>query len=77
MDPRGSAEVRDEYSAQQAAEGGAGAGVDYYFEIPLVVAKSLVGFKHDEQNHSMQSEGEILEDLVAPPSRSSWWKLWK
>ena len=30
------------------AEGGDAAGVDYIFEIPLKVAQSLVGFKHDE-----------------------------
>jgi hypothetical protein len=32
----------------QLAEGGDDAGVDYIFEIPLKVAQSLVGFKHDE-----------------------------
>jgi hypothetical protein len=70
--------TRDQFSAQQAAEGGADAGVDYYFEIPLAVAKSLVGFKHDELNEIMESNAEILEDLAAPPSVSkSWWQLWK
>jgi hypothetical protein len=32
----------------QLAEGGDNANVDYIFEIPLKVAQSLVGFKHDE-----------------------------
>jgi hypothetical protein len=34
--------------AVQLAKGGDDAMVDYIFEIPLTVAKSLVGFKHDE-----------------------------
>jgi hypothetical protein len=34
--------------AVQLARGGDDAMVDYIFEIPLTVAKSLVGFKHDE-----------------------------
>jgi len=38
---------RDMEDAQRAA-GGEAAGVDYIFEIPLRVAQTLVGFKHDE-----------------------------
>jgi hypothetical protein len=37
-----------EMEALQLAEGGDKAEVDYISEIPLDVAKSLVGFKHDE-----------------------------
>ena len=40
--------IRKEMEATQRAKGGDNAGVDYMFEIPLAVAKSLVGFKHDE-----------------------------
>ena len=40
--------IRKEMEALQLAEGGDAAGVDYIFEIPLRVAKALVGFKHDE-----------------------------
>jgi hypothetical protein len=32
----------------QRAAGGDDADVDYIFEIPLKLAKELVGFKHDE-----------------------------
>ena len=41
--------IRQEMEAKQAAEGGDKAGVDYMFEIPLLVAENLVGFKHDER----------------------------
>jgi hypothetical protein len=40
--------IRKEMEAVQLAKGGDNAGVDYIFEIPLAVAKSLVGFRHDE-----------------------------
>lgn len=40
--------IQQEMEQRQLAEGGANAGVDYIFEIPLKVAQSLVGFKHDE-----------------------------
>jgi len=42
------ASIRTEMEELQKAEGGDNAGVDYLFEIPLLVAKALVGFKHDE-----------------------------
>jgi hypothetical protein len=42
-------DVRREMETTQAAKGGDKAEVDYIFEIPLLVAKNIVGFKHDEQ----------------------------
>jgi hypothetical protein len=41
-------EIRKQMEESQRAEGGDEADVDYIFEIPLKVAQSLVGFKHDE-----------------------------
>jgi len=40
--------IAAEQKAAQEAEGGADADVDLYFEIPLLVAKGITGFKHDE-----------------------------
>jgi hypothetical protein len=42
--------IRKEMEEVQQAEGGDNADVDYLFEIPLKVAQSLVGFKHDEDS---------------------------
>jgi hypothetical protein len=42
------AAIRKEMEDLKLAEGGDNANVDYIFEIPLKVAQSLVGFKHDE-----------------------------
>lgn len=41
-------EIEDHLMAKQRAEGGRAADVDYVFEIPLLAAKQLTGFKHDE-----------------------------
>ncbi len=41
-------QIRSEMEAKQEREGGDEADVDYLFEIPLLIAKSMTGFKHDE-----------------------------
>jgi hypothetical protein len=45
--------IRKEMEDTQLAEGGDDADVDYIFEIPLKVAQSLVGFKHDEDSQHL------------------------
>jgi hypothetical protein len=40
--------IQKEMEDAQRAEGGVDADVDYIFEIPLKVAQTLIGFKHDE-----------------------------
>jgi hypothetical protein len=42
--------IQKEMEDLQLAEGGEDADVDYIFEIPLKVAQSLVGFKHDDDS---------------------------
>jgi hypothetical protein len=51
--------IRKEMEDAQLAEGGEAADVDYIFEIPLKVAQSLVGFKHDE-NYETAVEGNFM-----------------
>lgn len=72
--------IRDRFAAQQEAEGGADADVDLYFEIPLVLAQSRVGFKHDEVTAS-DTDGKfrVLDDLAHPQSSraKAWWRVWK
>jgi hypothetical protein len=41
-------EIEADLTAQQEKEGGRSADVDYVFDIPLMIAKRLSGFKHDE-----------------------------
>ena len=46
--PEGFSPIRIEMEEAQRSAGGDDVGVDYLFEIPLRVAQSIVGFKHDE-----------------------------
>ena len=65
--------VRERLEAQQEAEGGAEADVDYLFEIPVVLVQQSIGFKHDEPSAGMnEDELEVLEDEFAAPRARSW-----
>jgi hypothetical protein len=65
-------QIRAELLAQQEAEGGTEAEVDLIFDIPLQVAKSIVGFKHDENTEwTDQTTFEAYQD-----TRKPWWKFW-
>ncbi|MHC1743558.1 MAG: hypothetical protein AB9873_11060 [Syntrophobacteraceae bacterium] len=73
-------ELREKYVSEQEAEGGEHAGVDLIFEIPLAVAKSLVGFKHDEETPGVNDvHFEVLRldegGLLSRASRP-WWRFW-
>jgi hypothetical protein len=70
--PEGFAATRDRVLREQEREGGQQAGVDLVFDVPLLLAKSLTGYKHDEP----------VEFLPTPPpgafldKRRPWWKFW-
>ncbi|WP_445370098.1 hypothetical protein ACH518_00365 (plasmid) [Methylomonas sp. HW2-6] len=73
-------DLRVHYGSKQDAEGGKKAEVDWIFEIPLELAKSYVGFKHDEDIPGVEDGSfEILElsreGLLAAVSKP-WWHLW-
>lgn len=73
--------VRTRHAEQQQAEGGRSAGVDLYFEIPLVLAQTTVGFKHDEGASPEPEAGfqAILDRAVTSrgPSGKTWWRFWR
>jgi len=52
--------IRDEYAAKQPGE----PDVDWYFEMPLTLAKQLAGFKHDETNPGLDGSFEELTDTT-------------
>lgn len=59
--------IRREMEREQREAGGEDADVDYLFEIPLLVAKELTGFKHDEDDSELIGEGyEELDGGKAP-----------
>jgi hypothetical protein len=69
------ASIRDEIMAEQAAEGGADAGVDCVFEAPLELARRITGFRHSsDENVSGQFE-ILLESTPAMPAKP-WWRFW-
>ena len=58
--------IRSEMEEAQRAAGGDKADVDYIFEIPLRVAQSIVGFKHDEDCPHLTEEQFVVLSREAP-----------
>lgn len=54
------ASVKKDMEEAQRAEGGDEADVDYIFEIPLKIAQSLAGFKHDEECPHLNEEQFVV-----------------
>ena len=52
--------IKAEMMHTQRSEGGDDAGVDYIYEIPLLVAQTLVGFKHDEDGSHLSEEQFVV-----------------
>ena len=71
--PRSFQALRDEYAAKQTSD----PDVDWYFEMPLALAKQLSGFKHDETNPTLDGTFEELRSITETSSDRSWWKFWK
>ena len=60
------ASIRRDLEDAQRAEGGDAAGVDHIFDIPLKVAQTLVGFKHDEACPALTEEQFVVLSRSAP-----------
>jgi len=57
--PENYSALKNELIELQRSEGGENAGVDHVFDLPLQLAKQLVGFRHDEE--AVSGSYEILE----------------
>lgn len=70
------AAIRDDLSARQDAEGGAAAEVDFLFDIPVALAQSLTGFRHDEGGLDGEEIAfDVLEFKEGPATaKKSWFK---
>jgi hypothetical protein len=72
-------ELRTRYMSEQMAEGGAEADADLIAEIPLDLARSITGFKHDEVNPAIDGYFRELRGhatgLLAEAARRRW-KFW-
>jgi hypothetical protein len=76
--PTGFEAMAAEYKDAQEADCGEKAGVDHYFEIPLIAAKEIIGFKHYEDIPGVDYEGfEVLRDGLSSVNSKPWWRFWK
>ena len=79
--PEDFASTKAAFAAQQADEGGKASEVDFYFEIPLTLAKNRVGFKHDEVNGAVEDAPfeVLLGSSASQPATSNrpWWRFWR
>ena len=70
--------MADAHKEMQEADGGEKADVDHYFDIPLNAAKSIIGFKHDEEIPGIDYDRfEVLHKLPSQTERTPWWRFWK
>jgi hypothetical protein len=67
-------EIKDGQCSKQLSAGGSKAGVDYIFDIPVDLAQSLTGYRHDRDIPGASKRGfEVLEATEATAKRS-WFK---
>ena len=74
------AEKLQHATTEQDAEDQERKEVDFFFEIPLEVAREIVGFKHDNVSPEIDVDAfTLLESLSERrhSSRSRWWQIWK
>ena len=78
--------LRTRYVAEQARENATSAEVDYIFEIPLELARSIVLFRHDTSSPGIDDNdfGELQQEATGllgegggrPDAPTPWWKFW-
>lgn len=69
------ARVHAQAIKEQEAEDAGAREVDFFFEVPLDLAREIVGFKHDESISSLDYEG--FEVFSSPMAVRRWWQIWK
>jgi hypothetical protein len=67
--------IRDELRSKQQAAGGGDADVDYIFDVPVMLAKTLTGYQHDAHvSWAGDQPFEVLVETSASGERPSFWK---
>ena len=67
--PAAFASIRDRLLAEQQTAGGDDAGVDYRFDIPVELAMSFSGYRHDADTKGLAADSfEVLEST--PPAHT-------
>ena len=47
----------------------------FHMDIPLILAKEIAGFRHDETKEEFDQTP--FEELTEIKTKSAWWKPWK
>jgi hypothetical protein len=69
--------IRERLFSEQAAAGGKKAGVDYIFNIPVELAHTVTGFRHDEDIPGLPKDAfEVLVTTSATPEWRPRWRRW-
>jgi hypothetical protein len=65
--------IRDQLQAKQAVANATKERVDYIFDIPVEVARSITGYRHD---HPFPGNPETMFEILLStrPERRPWWK---
>ena len=62
---------------EQDAAGGTEADVDYIHDVPIMLAKAITSFRHDEDIQGANAEPfEVLQQERQTPSTKPWWRVW-
>jgi hypothetical protein len=74
--------IRDALTAKQDEERGEpSSSVDWFFEMPLSLAKQITGFKHDEEMVDLAGgRFEVLRpegDGLLAKAAKRWWRFWR
>ena len=69
------AKVHAQAIEDQDAEDAGAREVDFFFEVPLVLAWEVVGFKHDENTSSLDYDD--FEVFKSSKAVRQWWQIWK
>jgi hypothetical protein len=69
--PSAFAAIRDRLYAEQHTAGGKDSDTDYFFDIPVELAMSFTGYRHDATAQSVVDAFEVLESVQPPTTRKS------
>lgn len=74
--PPAFAEIRGRLMSEQEAAGGKKAGVDFVFDVPVELARSVAGYRHDHDIPELSKLAfEVLTRAQPPPKKSLFKKL--
>nr|NJM01068.1 hypothetical protein [Desulfobacula sp.] len=68
--------IQRQCAEEQEQAGGKNADADYFFDIPLQTAKSIVGFKHDDDDGLEDDGFEVFKTYASSSRTKPWWKVW-